>query len=123
MYGIEIHRDQKMKVNWNNPKSTPDVEKGTEKLCWLAVKAESRPPVVFLAHYQNRPLELDEDGEPLDECNCLSNCDGEYIESIGWVDCKEHYEFDNFYTPLSFNKDYRLLAWAECKTPTFASNQ
>jgi len=101
--------------NWNSPESTPVVPIGTEKQYWIAIKTSEGKECVFIAHYQNRPLADEGD----DEAYELIDLDGEPIESVGWVDCKEHSEFDNYYTPISFNEHYELLGWAECIAPTW----
>jgi hypothetical protein len=110
-------------LTWNKPESTPVVEHGTEEFFWIAVESrfnkDKKPKVfVFLALYQNRPLSLDEDGNP-DNDDYLSDTSGEPIESVGWVENKSHYDFEDFYVPLSFNDDYKLLGWAEYVAPEF----
>ena len=104
-------------VIWQSPETTPNVPSGTEKEFWVAV--ENKESVnVFIALFQNRPLELDENGEPLDD-DCLINTDGEPIDSVGWVFNQEHYEFDNYYTPLVFLGETKLVGWAELEVPSF----
>ncbi|MFV0449822.1 MAG: hypothetical protein ACK5MF_15420 [Vibrio sp.] len=103
---------------WHSPETTPNIPKGTEEQFWLAVKNKSGIQV-FIAIYQNRPLELDENGELVSD-DCLINTDGEPIDSVGWVVNQEHYEFDNYYTPLTFRGDSnKLLGWAKLDTPSF----
>ena len=101
------------KLKWNKPSQVPKIMTGTEELFWVAVQSKySEEPKVFLAFYQDRPLEEDND-------DCLINVDGEAISSIGWVDCKEHCDFADYYTPLGFDNDYVLLGWAEYVPPLF----
>ena len=116
---IEELKATKPTINWNPPESVPDVPEGEEKLFWIttASKETGFKPHVSLAHYQNVPLKVDEDGNPIDDC--FYNPDGEPIESIGWVEQYEHYEFNRFYEGIVFNDDYRLLGWAECQPPVF----
>jgi hypothetical protein len=108
-----------VKVNdWNEPDSIPSVAKGTEDLFWVAVDSRHSGKVhVFMAYYQNRPLEYHEDGVLVDDA--LYDTNGDPVDSVGWVDCKEHYEFDDYYTPLSFDDDYKLLGWKECLVPVY----
>ena len=108
-------------VEWQKPESTPVVEVGDEKEFWIAIEATrpNKPAKIytFLAQYQNRPYEEGE--EELNGDEPLVNVDGEYISSVGWVMCKQHTEFDNFYEPISFNDNYKLLGWAEYVAPEF----
>lgn len=108
-----------IKVEWQNPKKTPEVEVGTETEFWLAVaiKRNNETTVVtFLGQYQNRPYsEGDEDyGD-----EALVECIGEYVNSVGWVTCQPHVEFDNYYEPFTFNEDYDLLGWANYSPPKY----
>ncbi len=105
-------------IQWHSPESTPAVPVDTEKEYWLAVCRPNKKTHVFLAYYQNRPLILDKNDEPVSDDPLISE-DGEYIESIGWVNNRAHYEFSNFYEPLGFDKDYVLLGWAEYVPPVF----
>ena len=108
-------------LNWESPTTTPQVKVGTEKELWIAVEftRNGKPSevITFLAQYQNRPYKLG-DEEELDEDN-LVNTDGEYVDSVGWVTCQSHYEFDNYYELLTFNDNYKLLGWAEYTPPEF----
>ncbi len=111
-----------MKLNWNKPEAIPQVKSGTEEQFWVAVEIDSpkheKPKVItFLAQYQNRPYK---DGdEDLHGDDALVNTDGEYVNSIGWVTCQSHYEFDNYYELITFNENYKLLGWAEYTPPEF----
>jgi hypothetical protein len=114
-------------LNWQKPETTPVVPKGDELEFWVAIESTRVNPhnqvsstrtYTFLAQYQNRPLETDEDGEYLDD-DYLTDVNGEPVESIGWVSCKAHDDFDNFYEKLDFNENYKLLAWAEYTAPEF----
>ena len=104
---------------WNPPESVPDVPEGEERLYWIATSSKETgfKPHVRLAHYQNVPLKVDENGDPIGDC--FYNPDGEPIESIGWVEQYEHYEFNRFYEGIAFNEDYRLLGWSEYHPPAF----
>jgi hypothetical protein len=104
------------KIEWNKPHLVPSIKKGTEKLCWLAVRNGQNKVYVFDALYQNRPLKTDDNGEYLSD-DYLVNDSDEPIESIGWVHNQQHSEFDNFYQPIEFNEHYELLGWAECEKP------
>lgn len=107
-------------VKWNDPNTVPEVKLGTEKLYWIAVK-NPMGVYVFTAHYQNRPITTDETGNPVGDCDswALTSPDGDYVHSVGWVDCKSHSEFDDYYEGLEFNNDYKLLGWAEYHAPEF----
>lgn len=107
-----------MNVEWNTPESVPDVEKGTEKEFWVAVRSEhAEKDLVLVAHYQNRPLEFDDDGEASGDF--LTTPDGEPHHSVGWVLRTEHEDFDGFYTAFQFSEKYCLLGWAEYVPPVF----
>ena len=108
-------------LEWQLPALVPVVKEGTEEEFWVAVVSVRdgiRSVHTFLGMYQNRPLQLDEEGDPIND-DYLSNDDGEAIESIGWVSCKSHIDFDNFYQQLHFNDNYILLGWAEYTPPEF----
>lgn len=108
-------------VIWNKPEHLPLVCEGTQELFWIAIETGEGRRAVFPAYYQNRPVKKDEDGEVLNEEDYLVNEDGEPFGSVGWVDCKQHHEFDDFYSPLEFNKNYKMLAWAVYTPPVFIS--
>jgi len=98
-----------MIVSWRSPKTVPEVEVGTEKEYWISIySAYAGEELTFLAMYQNRPLS---EGEELETPY------GEAIESIGWVTCKSHYEFDDFYEEIQFDDKYILTGWAEYTPP------
>lgn len=106
-------------VIWNAPDAIPEVQKGSEKQFWIATLSKcTGKQHVYLAQYQNRPLEYDEHGELLSD-DYLVSPDGEPHESVGWVSSKQHAEFDEYYELISFNDDYQLLGWAEYQPPTF----
>lgn len=107
-------------ITWKNPKSIPNVEKGSEEQYWIATYSKRKDSIsVYLAIYQNRPLETDDHGEYLDD-DYLVNESGDPHESIGWVSNQSHYEFDNFYVPIEFNEDCNFLGWAEYQPPEFS---
>jgi hypothetical protein len=114
------------KLNWKNPELIPVVSVGCEKEFWVAIKintpnsnpqSEQSKIVTFLAQYQNRPYTEGDEDKNGDEA--LVNTDGEYVNSVGWVTCQSHYEFDNYYELITFNDNYELLGWAEYTPPVF----
>lgn len=110
-----------IKNEWFTPSITPLVPMGTESLFWLAIESihnGKTHKVVRLAHYQNRPLEVDENGDPTSDDH-LVDADGQPIESIGWVNANEHYDFEDYYSVIEFNEEYKLVAWSYVHTPTF----
>lgn len=105
-------------MKWNLPTVNPDVSLGDEKEFWIAIYSErTNKEHVFIAQYQNRPF--DEESDDYLEDYVLHTPDGDPIDSVGWVTCKEHSDFDNFYEPITFNEQYRLLGWAEYEPPKF----
>ena len=109
-------------VEWNAPDTVPEVKLGTEKLFWIAVKAEwNEAPQVFTALYQKRPVIIDDDGELTLGCDnwVLHSPDGDYVDSVGWVENKTTSEFDDYFEAFSFNEHYMLLGWAEYQAPEF----
>ena len=114
-------------LKWELPLELPQVRNGTEKEFWVAVQITQVDTsefkiVTYLAQYQNRPLILDDDDEPTTD-DYLTNTDGEPMESIGWVTCKCHYEFEDFYEAIEFNADYKLIGWAEYTPPEFKGDK
>ena len=114
----------KYDLEWQLPGSAPAVDEGTEKEFWVAVvSVRGGIPSIhtFLGMYQNRPLNLDEDGEPTNDDYLISDNgdNGEPIGSMGWVSCKSHVDYDDFYVPLNFDESYTLLGWAEYTPPEF----
>lgn len=104
-----------MELRWNSPDTVPDVPKWTEQEFWIAVASKYTGKThVFLAQYQNRPLEND----PISD-DCLVDCDGEYIHSVGWVSCQTHVQYDNYYEAMDFSDHWKLLGWAEYTPPEF----
>jgi hypothetical protein len=104
-------------MKWESPNKTPSVDLGTEKKYWIAVKSPRREkPLVFLALYQNRPLDHPHsyDWELTDE-------DGHAVSMVGWVNCQKHVDFDNFYSSITFTETYVLLGWAEYTPPEFTA--
>ena len=114
-----------MQVQWNSPDSTPSVDIGTEELFWLAIQSKKSDGTKYIivrsALYQNRPLIEDEEG--FRPGWTLIDPDCEHIDSVGWVDVTNHYEFDDFYEPIYFDDYYKLLGWAEYCTPEFNGTQ
>lgn len=116
-----------MKLKWQKPEETPSVEIGTETKYWIAIevknpKTETTTIKTLLAYYQNRPFDQEkyDIGEIGDE-DALVNCDGDYVDSVGWVSCKEHVEFENYYTPFNLDNNAKLMGWAEYIPPEFTS--
>ncbi|MEO0437901.1 MAG: hypothetical protein AAF098_13430 [Pseudomonadota bacterium] len=104
---------------WNEPESIPQVALGTEELYWIAVDSGWTGKIhVFLAHYQNRPYDPDDEVAAQEDW-VLVDQDGGYIGSVGWVREKEHDEFNDFYSLIRFSDYYRLLGWAEYTPPEF----
>ncbi|BCE02960.1 hypothetical protein [Marinicellulosiphila megalodicopiae] len=113
--------EQSNQLKWNNPETTPTVKLGTEELFWIAVQSSRREePFVFLAYFQNRPCDtaIANDDGPVEHWAVSNEHDG-YVSSVGWVENKAHYDYSEFYEPLEFNDDYKLLAWAEYIAPKF----
>lgn len=112
-------------VLWRSPDEVPPVEKFGMGLFWVAVQSQRKPTdkpkhSVFLAYFMNKPLELDSDGESNDPDPHV-DCDGEYVEAIGWHSQYEHYEFSSgFYEPITFCEQYLLLGWAEYEPPVWS---
>ena len=102
-------------MKWESPNKTPNVGFGTEKQYWVAVKSAGiLKPLVFLALFQNRPLDhpLTYDWQVMDE-------NGEAFDAVGWVECQRHMDYDNFYSSIIFTESYVLLGWAEYTPPEF----
>ena len=115
--------NNKLVVEWKSPELTPDVKKYDQELFWIAVRSkwsDSEPSrtSVYLAHYINKPLELDEDGEPLSD-DCFVDTDGAYMDAVGWHDQYEHHDFSGFYQKVNFSEKLVLLGWAEYQPPEF----
>jgi hypothetical protein len=115
-----------IKVNLEKPELIPVVNSGCEKEFWVAIKintansqlnSEQSKIVTFLAQYQNRPYTEGDEDKDGDEA--LVNTDGEYVNSVGWVTCQTHYEFDNYYEIIAFKDNYKLLGWADYTPPVF----
>lgn len=110
-----------LKPSWQPPETIPQVPVGTEQEFWIAVHSQhTNKTHVYLAQYQNRPLNLDEHGEQVgDDDYYLVDVDGEYVDSVGWVMNRQHVDFDNYYEKINFTSDYQLLGWANYQPPTF----
>lgn len=105
---------------WQSPETTPTVPVGEEQEFWIAVHSQhTNKTHVYLAQYQNRPVNLDEGGEPIGDEEPLIDVDGEYVDSVGWVMNRQHTEFDNYYEKINFSSDYQLLGWANYQPPAF----
>lgn len=110
-------------VNWQLPSLTPDVPKGENHLFWVAVqnqwRAGEQPKTsVYLANYINKPLALDDDGEPLDD-DCHVDTDGNPVSAIGWHNQYDHPDFNGYYEKMQFSDKCKLLGWAEYKPPVW----
>lgn len=109
-----------LKPLWQSPETIPAVPAGEEQEFWIAVHSQrTNKTHVYLAQYQNRPVNLDEDGEPIGDEDLLIDVDGEYVDSVGWVMNRQHTDFDNYYEKIDFNSDYQLLGWANYQPPAF----
>lgn len=109
-------------IDWQHPLEVPQVEKGETKEYWIAVHSGyTKRRHVFLAHYQNCPLEMDSDGNVIEHNWNVYDCDGEVFHAVGWVEHTRHQDFENFYRCIGFNEDYRLLGWAEYEPPRFVA--
>lgn len=115
-------KEQMTIVNWNSPQNTPLVEEGSTKEFWIAVETNypnrEKTRRVFSAQYVNMPVETDDDGEPNTD-NYLVDCDGEPLSCVGWHSVKDHADFYDYYEPLSFTDEYKLLGWADYIKPEF----
>ena len=110
-------------VFWHSPTETPPVEMYDLGLFWIAVQsqysAEQGPRTsVYLAHYINKPLTLDENDEPLDPDPHVDPY-GDYIEAVGWHCEYDHPDFSRFFQPITFNDQCKLLGWAEYVPPVW----
>lgn len=113
-------------VNWQSPEKTPEVKTDEVKEFWVAVRFQKKDgwgDAVFSAQYVNKPLEYADDdpdceNEPVNDF--FVTCDGEPMESVGWFSVKSHSEFEDYYQPIFFNKEYILLGWAEYIKPEFS---
>jgi len=109
---------QTIELNWNDPEAVPDVELGTERMFIISVYSHhTGKNHEFPAYYQNRPFDAEKalSVEPPDWT--LYN-DDEAVNSVGWVELKEHYEYDGFYEGINFNAQYKLMGWSEFKIPS-----
>ncbi len=123
----EIGKEQLKPIVWIKPDVLPTVKVGKSKEFWVAIEVtrkDKKPEVVcFLSNYLNKPIAFYVDdsadtGCPLDYV--LSDECGQSIDAVGWHSNREHYEFDDFYEPLTFSDSYVLLAWAEYTPPDCA---
>jgi hypothetical protein len=110
-------------VDWNKPEVIPEVKKYGNKLFWVAVQSQfsgaELPKVsVYLANYINSPLDLDENGEPINPDHHVDDS-GEPIGSVGWHNQYDHPEYNGFYQPICFGDQIKLLGWAEYIPPVF----
>ena len=116
-----MSEQEMLELNWRNPEIIPVVKVGQEVEFWIAVEI-TRPNkcakvFTFLSQYQNRPY-IDGD-EDLGGEDALVNTNGDYVDSVGWVTCQSHNQFDNYYEPIQFSDDYKLLGWSEYVAPKF----
>lgn len=115
-------------VDWQDPETTPNVDKYSKDLFWIAVKskvgsAEGEWRVfVYPAYFINKPLEYSEDDldkiEPLDDDHHV-DVDGYPVAAVGWHSELSHADFCNYYEKISFRDEYALLGWAEYEPPEF----
>lgn len=113
---------QQIIVNWHSPEEIPFVSKGESTEFWIATERKDRNgkliTSVYCAQYTNMPVSFDEDGEPDTDYHLVSE-DGEAISAVGWYSVKNHYDFDDYYDPISFNEDLKLLGWTDYIKPEF----
>jgi hypothetical protein len=111
-------------VFWHSPDTVPAVAEGSLCLCWIAVRQhyEGTEPrvLVFAANYINKPLFLDEDGEPTAEDYHVT-ADGEPVGAVGWHNEHHHPEFSAYYEEILFSDSYQLLGWSEYKPPMWGA--
>lgn len=114
--------EQEAIVKWHKPEETPSVTKGESKEFWIATERKDRngklTTSVTCAQYTNMPVNFDDNGEPDTDYHLVSE-DGEAISAVGWHSVKNHYDFDDYYEPLSFDDSYKLLGWANYIKPKF----
>lgn len=113
-------------VLWHSAEEVPPVEVGDLTKFWVAVLShyklkDGKPSIlVFCASYANRPLFLNEGGEPTTD-DYHTNEDGEPVEVVGWMNEFHHPDFDGYYETINFNDEYQLLGWAEYTVPVWNS--
>ncbi len=108
-----------MRLNWQSPDVVPEIPEGTAKEFWIAVHSEhTSKEHVFLAKYQNKPLRLDDDGDPTVDWAVCSPED-EWVDAVGWCHCEEHPEVEQYLLPIVFSHT-RLVGWAEYTPPVFS---
>lgn len=111
-------------VYWHSPDTAPAVAEGSLCLCWIAVRQHcegTEPQVrVFAANYINKPLFLDENGEPTAEDYHVT-ADGEPVGAVGWHNEHHHPEFSAYFEEITFSDSYQLLGWAEYKPPMWGA--
>ncbi|CAM0076789.1 hypothetical protein VPHK391_0078 [Vibrio phage K391] len=102
---------------------TPVVPVGETLECFVAVKWETNytekktHQKVMQLQFCNRPLLLDEHEEVIQhDWNHVTE-DGEPIEAIGWHHCREHQDFDGYYTPIYPN--WEIVAYQRITVPEF----
>lgn len=105
-------------VFWQAPETVPPVAKFDMQLFWIAVRYDTGKTGVFLAHYINKPLELDADDEPVDPDPHVDE-EGEYVGAVGWHSQYDHADFCNFYKQIYFSDNMTLLGWAEYVPPVW----
>lgn len=109
-------------VDWQSPDSVPDVPKDETETFWVAVEFTrgngETSRCVYDAQFVNKPVEFDEEGEPLSDDYFVTE-DGDPVSAVGWHSLKEHADFDGYYDPLPFSDDYVLLGWAVYEKPDF----
>lgn len=119
---LDDYEDRMAKLGWNDPNAIPEVPKGESVSFWISVERTNRQggklTNVYCAQYTNMPVVFDEDGEPDTDFHLVSE-DGETISAVGWHDVKNHYDFDDYYEPIVFNEDCKLLGWKEYVKPEF----
>lgn len=118
------------KLDWQDPKTVPDIKLWSEKPFWLATAEITIEGVTsittFLAQYQNRPFNTKILTNPKIDKDCLVDFQGIYFKhSVGWVHYDSISNCNNEYTPISFVEGglYKLLGWAEYDAPNFIKSK
>lgn len=104
-------------VAWQPASKTPEVHKGELQLFWIAVKTD-QGVAVYLANYINKPLELDENDDPVDDDHFVDT-DGQPMAAVGWHNEYDHPDFSGYYEKMQFNEHRELLGWAEYVPPVW----
>lgn len=103
-------------VEWQSPESVPDVKQGSAKTFWICCENENGKRYTYSAVYLNFPIESHDDHEYFDD-------NGDPFDAIGWYENRTHESYDTYVEQIIFSEHYRLIGWADYKTPEFALPQ